>query len=720
MANRLTSRLLTSAGVAATLALASLGFVGLASAEDGAAEGATLFQLAERHGGDRGAVQTTVYQGPEGAEEILYSSSLHFTWGDEVAWFDGQDGTWHAAHIQDNVFEFDQGFDDDDSFSSQFGLVVSTADGRGLGFTSLHDGVLRSDVQGLLSRSQLEFRFLLEGLTWDPQPVCGLEAALRAGVMVPSSFAVVDPCLAHTEEPVQVVATAAELDGIPVARFTLTLEQAVVTVDYNAAIPEALRLERRGGDGAGHSFRTVSTLTGFEAGMQPWDTGIVLPEPVALPAVTLAPRLPWGADDSDIDHPFPASAAWARAMDDLSNTELQAYMGEHPDAIARSADYQQGQHGNRTVRQWNFHLTDGAAEFLLVSQQEVAPAGAAATDYLGLPTLPLPMTTLYDSSGAPLDLQGCDFDPSTQLPTVQSMLARWEATTGVSGAEPAWSLGCGYDEDFVRAGTTRMDVSAYRLADQLTGSPLTMDGAANFLHADARGDVFGLAIETLNVAFSTQTGPPSTAPVEASASMTSAPAPVLSLAGLAWLPPSTGQASGAAAASLLAGILYWLWPVLKAGPLALFSRTTTSRLLDHPLRRQIADLVEAQPGIHYQAILRVVGGGKGAVEHHLRKLTQAGVLLKHQGTGFTCFFPAGTNRRDREAASVLKAEGARKILAAIQGQPGSSNIQVAQATGLDPGTVHYHVHRLAGSGLVDLQREGRTLRLHAREAATKA
>jgi DNA-binding transcriptional ArsR family regulator len=41
-----------------------------------------------------------------------------------------------------------------------------------------------------------------------------------------------------------------------------------------------------------------------------------------------------------------------------------------------------------------------------------------------------------------------------------------------------------------------------------------------------------------------------------------------------------------------------------------------------------------------------------------------------------------------------------------------SNLELAQATGLQPSTVNYHVQRLAQAGLVAALRDGRNVRLH--------
>jgi DNA-binding IclR family transcriptional regulator len=78
--------------------------------------------------------------------------------------------------------------------------------------------------------------------------------------------------------------------------------------------------------------------------------------------------------------------------------------------------------------------------------------------------------------------------------------------------------------------------------------------------------------------------------------------------------------------------------------------------------------------------------------------------------------PAGS----AEAASAVKADGARKILEVVRSQPGLSSADVASRTGLQPSTVTYHVQRLQAAGLLTGLRDGRAVRLHPVESGVTA
>jgi predicted transcriptional regulator len=137
------------------------------------------------------------------------------------------------------------------------------------------------------------------------------------------------------------------------------------------------------------------------------------------------------------------------------------------------------------------------------------------------------------------------------------------------------------------------------------------------------------------------------------------------------------------------------------------------------VRRELLQRIEAQPGVHYQDLVRAMGKGKGAIEHHLRKLREGGLVKSMSAAGYTCFFPAAFDRRLTAAAPALKSPGARKVLAAIQANPGASATDVGVATGLSPAAVNHHLQRLGAAGLVDVLRNGRSLSLQPTALASQ-
>ena len=715
MASRILPRLVPAAGVALAVALLGFGAIGMATASSDPGDKGlpATFRLAERHAGDRGVLRTIWDEGNGQTSEARAS----FLWLEEQAFLDGRDGTWRAAHGRLVDFEHDSDLTAGGmSFEVDSWWMTwhATATHAVVGHTGAIGAAVGTSVSfgaaGLPVTQRQSYMSAYQGTYWTDTDDCSLQVRLASGVRLDEPITFPESCAAEGQPTPVYLARPSEVDGIPTVRFEWAFEQDVAVhreaEEYAHGIPEPLLVESVSSIGDQVTYRYATILEGFEAGTGAWDTSIRLPAPLTLPPVELAPREPWGPSEAGVQHPFPASQAWARARDDPTFAEFRDYLARNPDAVAAYSEYQQERDGNRTHRTWDFTLWPDAqgpdGGFFLQVTQTVGPAGAAVTDLLGLPAKAPQETTEYAvwggdrSFGPPLEL-------ALELPTVSSTMRRWQAHTGSTEPANAW----GVEPRLASAGLVGFQMPAMQVSDYVTGTERTGNGTFVHLQVDANGAAYAL-VQVESSLWRQVGGSPPPQAVQADAQPDLEASRVV-LAGMAWTPPSTPAASGAAAVSLLAGLLYWLWPAIKGGAVGLFSRIESPRLLDHPLRRAIVDVVEAQPGIHYQAVLRTVGGGKGAVEHHLRKLVDGGLIKRHQGPGYTCFFPVGTDHRVAAAAGLLKAEGARRVLAAAQKRPGLTSADLAAATGLDPSTVSHHVHRLAGAGLLRTTRAGRTL-----------
>jgi DNA-binding transcriptional ArsR family regulator len=166
------------------------------------------------------------------------------------------------------------------------------------------------------------------------------------------------------------------------------------------------------------------------------------------------------------------------------------------------------------------------------------------------------------------------------------------------------------------------------------------------------------------------------------------------------------QAAGAGLLGIVAGALYLLWPALKAGPTALFSRIQGPQTLEHPARSNLVAFVAGQPGIHFKELRRQSGLANGALVHHLGKLEQSGAVVVRPAGRYRCYFPAGARQQDPALFATTKAAGARQLLAELREHPGQSTGELAQHTGLGRSTIQYHLGRLEEAGLVTALRDG--------------
>lgn len=171
-------------------------------------------------------------------------------------------------------------------------------------------------------------------------------------------------------------------------------------------------------------------------------------------------------------------------------------------------------------------------------------------------------------------------------------------------------------------------------------------------------------------------------------------------------------AAGAAVLGLVA-VAWRFWDELKLALVGLYNRLTRQEVLEHGDRERILELVDQEPGIHFRELARRLDMGHGILDHHLRKLEDAGMLGEHKTESHRCYFrPGETDQAERQALAAVKAGGPLRIMEALATSPGSSITQVADEAGLARSTASHHVDRLADVGVIAAEIQGRAKRLH--------
>lgn len=456
----------------------------------------------------------------------------------------------------------------------------------------------------------------------------------------------------------------------------------------------------------------------------------------APPAPVLLPRLQWGPDATGVvDHPFPLEQALQAAATDQENTAVGEWLTAHPDAAIDEAAFvrMSDQAASTSMERWTFSLVSGG-DLLQVAATRGAPYEGPTNDWpAGAPplpagTMPPEARALFDD-GVVVESQdgssaGHVLPPEmpADLPNVADLLALWRSD-GAAGGVPAWSFRLRPDgSTWIAVGHAE---AAVHWEDAQDGSALIVDslaysyygvgpdGALRFVEESPTRDGYDVppAEDPDNLA---------NADPESDDDWNDPDGYALASLGY-WAFPETTTTAAVTAAAGLVGLLAYLLLPAKFGAMGLFSRIGSGQVLEHPLRAQITDLVTAEPGIHFQELVRRLDAGRGTMEHHLRKLVAANVLTMQVSQGFTCFFPKGkVDRHLMAAAPVLKSDGARQILQAIAAQPGRAAQDVAASIGLTPSTVNYHLKRLVSSGLVSHERKGRFILLTPTPLGTQA
>lgn len=439
-------------------------------------------------------------------------------------------------------------------------------------------------------------------------------------------------------------------------------------------------------------------------GTYTWPAGPLVQPGPGLPA--LVPRAPHLVDTTGYPFPFSFDDAYAAAARDPGSDSLGPFLREHPDAYVAEAYSQEMLDTNGAAHYaWYFVATDGDA--WTGRSVEDGPLEVGGSNSLWLPEAAGrgPTVHTWAPEDSDRDWPGHYLRPDRlpdRLPSAMDLLARhrFVENRDIPGAHYlGWSLTCktpaclqgdlwmgaGYEaERFTPSAVPVVTPSGHGvdvaiLSVGLDGKPLTR-----------------WAYTSDRPAFQV-TGSQHTADRDfalATSAVSSAPS--------AWVAPGPAAATGLGLLGLLASALYYFWPHLKGLALApLFSRIADDEVLDNPNRARILDLVRAQPGVHFQDLVRQAGVGRGTLEHHLRKLEAADLVTIKRSKGYACCFPKGAvDRRLMEAAPVLRSEGGRAVLREVARRPGASSRDLAGELGFAPSTVSYHLKRLESAGLV--------------------
>jgi predicted transcriptional regulator len=184
-------------------------------------------------------------------------------------------------------------------------------------------------------------------------------------------------------------------------------------------------------------------------------------------------------------------------------------------------------------------------------------------------------------------------------------------------------------------------------------------------------------------------------------------------------------AAGSAATTGAAG--YGLWSLLRrfgwlvGFPVAGFTRIEASELLDHPMRAQIFQVIQANPGVHASELSRKVGVGWGTITHHLDKLERARLVTTRRVNNQKCYFEDGgkVSSQDMAIASAVRGDSAGQITTYVQSHPMTSQKMMAAELGMSAALASFHVKKLVGIGVLDKMRRGKETLLTTTQAVRR-
>lgn len=124
-------------------------------------------------------------------------------------------------------------------------------------------------------------------------------------------------------------------------------------------------------------------------------------------------------------------------------------------------------------------------------------------------------------------------------------------------------------------------------------------------------------------------------------------------------------------------------------------------------REAILRVVRSSPGAHVREIERLSGYAYGAVEYHLHRLEEAGIVRVVQTGNMKAYFAAEFPRAQRPLAALVRREPIRRILVSLLTSPRLAHHELAEAAEMSPSTLTHHLKKLVAGGVVAQEGDSR-------------
>ena len=127
-------------------------------------------------------------------------------------------------------------------------------------------------------------------------------------------------------------------------------------------------------------------------------------------------------------------------------------------------------------------------------------------------------------------------------------------------------------------------------------------------------------------------------------------------------------------------------------------------------RRAIYAAVDETPGIHFRALLDRLEYAQGTVQYHLRALADEGLVDVSEDGQYTRYYPADEfDAADQAVMNALRRTYSRRIIAHLLADGPLSTSELSERIEKAPSTVSWHLSKLHEAGLVEKDRDGRSV-----------
>jgi PKD repeat protein len=146
-----------------------------------------------------------------------------------------------------------------------------------------------------------------------------------------------------------------------------------------------------------------------------------------------------------------------------------------------------------------------------------------------------------------------------------------------------------------------------------------------------------------------------------------------------------------------------------------YTKIKREEILDNYIRGQIHGYIVANPGDHYNSILKALKLNNGTLAWHIRKLEDEGVVKARTDGIHKRFYPSETAVPEPDGGALTEVQ--RMIMAKVRETPGISQKDIAGLLKVSGSTVNYHIGTLVVQGKVRQERDGMKVRYFTTQLA---
>lgn len=138
----------------------------------------------------------------------------------------------------------------------------------------------------------------------------------------------------------------------------------------------------------------------------------------------------------------------------------------------------------------------------------------------------------------------------------------------------------------------------------------------------------------------------------------------------------------------------------------MYTRIQKEDVLDQFVRGQIYGFIKANPGVHYNQIMRNLDMKNGTLSYHLHMLEKTGMIKsRKERLRYRAFYPTGMKFPEKERYRLTELQ--MGIIETIRENEGINQREIAKKLNEKHQTINYNVKVLQQVGLIRLRRVGR-------------